>query len=172
MSNTNTPKPGDRCKCGKLRSEHYNTYGGTYCVDDSRDERQFELASPVPDKAAHTPGPWTFEIDERPNGIDDCIIVHEGVPIATVRGTNDMELTDNDDAEVVRIEMECIANAELIAKAPDTARERDELAREVERLKKALTKVKTHAHANGWPKLVEFINEVLSREATEEKTEE
>lgn len=63
----------------------------------------------------HYPSPWTFM--EEPDGKGETIIEHKGCAIATVRGTDDMSCIDEEDEP--NIAKECIANAKLIAAAPD-----------------------------------------------------
>lgn len=46
----------------------------------------------------HTPGPWIFSEEESAiDGEEDILIEHEGFPLATVRGTNDMSCIDEED---------------------------------------------------------------------------
>lgn len=66
-------------------------------------------------KQIHYPSPWEFE--EEPNGQDFVTIQHEGCAICEVRGTDDMSCVEEDEVEDVRLQ--CIANAKLIAAAPD-----------------------------------------------------
>lgn len=69
-------------------------------------------------KEKHTPGPWN--IDENFAAFDGeefMSIEYQGCPICTVRGTNDMACIEDDEQE--KIAEECMANAKLIAAAPE-----------------------------------------------------
>lgn len=71
------------------------------------------------EKMKHTPGPWKIsDLNVDVDGEEDILIEHEGFPLCAVRGTNDMSCIDDDD-EIERINNEVIANANLIATAPD-----------------------------------------------------
>jgi len=69
----------------------------------------------------HTPGPWeindTLNLLEEDYDGQDIIISKEACPIATVRGTNDMSCIDDEDE--YKITEEVLANANLIAVAPE-----------------------------------------------------
>jgi hypothetical protein len=68
-------------------------------------------------KTEHTPAPWTIsETFGAIDGEDDISIEHEGFPLATVRGTNDMSCMEDD--EIPETNRMVIANARLIAAAP------------------------------------------------------
>lgn len=70
-------------------------------------------------KLPHTPGPWTIsELNDAIDGEEDILIEHEGFPLCTVRGTNDMSCFD-DDEQIEETNTMVIANAKLIASAPD-----------------------------------------------------
>ena len=70
-------------------------------------------------KTSHTPAPWTFQnFDDALNdGRDFITIEHEGCPLCEVRGTDDMSCIEEEDEPVIAAEM--LANAKLIAAAPD-----------------------------------------------------
>ena len=63
----------------------------------------------------HTPGPWTFE--DEPKGQNIVTIKYREMPLATVRGTDDMSCIEED--EEPEIALECVANAKLISAAPE-----------------------------------------------------
>jgi len=66
----------------------------------------------------HTPGPWVIsELNDAIDGEENIMIEHEGFPLCEVRGTNDMPWIDEDDISTINSEV--IANAKLIAAAPD-----------------------------------------------------
>jgi hypothetical protein len=65
----------------------------------------------------HTPAPWTLSEACAIDGEEDILIEHQGFPICTVRGTNDMSCIDEED--ISKINQEVIATANLIAAAPD-----------------------------------------------------
>jgi hypothetical protein len=70
-------------------------------------------------KTEHTPAPWIIsELNGAIDGEEDILIEHEGFPLATVRGTNDMSCFD-DDEQIEETNRMVIANARLIAAAPD-----------------------------------------------------
>lgn len=69
-------------------------------------------------EAKHTPGPWIIsELNDAIDGEENILIEHEGFPLAEVRGSNDMSCIDEDDLSTINTEV--IANAKLIAAAPD-----------------------------------------------------
>lgn len=66
----------------------------------------------------HTPGPWQISDDAILDGEEDITIeTEDGIVICTVRGSNDMICADEDD--LPQINQEVIANARLIAAAPE-----------------------------------------------------
>lgn len=82
---------------------------------------------PTP-KPAHTPGPWKVGIrgplaDERDRLFSHADVIKGGIRIARVAGIGDEE---------------CAANAALIAAAPETKAQRDELLEACKGLVKAL----------------------------------
>jgi hypothetical protein len=66
--------------------------------------------------AKHTPGPWEAGAGEN-DGRDFITIEHDGCPLCQVRGTNDMSCIEEDEEPEIAAEM--VANARLIAAAPD-----------------------------------------------------
>jgi hypothetical protein len=69
-------------------------------------------------KAEHTPGPWELDTLNCPiDGEQDITIEHQGCPICTIRGSNDMSCIEEDELE--KINEEVIANACLVSAAPE-----------------------------------------------------
>ena len=67
-------------------------------------------------KATHIPAPWEASTGDN-DGRDLIIIEHEGFPICSVRGTDDMSCIHQDDEP--RIAAEMVATARLICSAPE-----------------------------------------------------
>jgi hypothetical protein len=68
----------------------------------------------------HTRGPWTIsETFDALDGEEDISIEHEGFPLCTVRGTNDYSCIEPEEFDEKDLNGEVIANAKLIAAAPD-----------------------------------------------------
>ncbi len=65
----------------------------------------------------HTPGPWTISKISPLTGEQDMSVEFDGCPVCTVRGTNDMSCIDEEDESQIKVE--CLANARLIAAAPE-----------------------------------------------------
>lgn len=81
------------------------------------------------EKPQHTPGPWEASTGEN-DGRDFITIEHDGFPLCEVRGTNDMSCIDEEQEPYIADEM--VANAKLIAAAPDLLEACIEFVRKVE----------------------------------------
>lgn len=80
----------------------------------------------------NTPTPWTIsELNDAIDGEEDILIEHEGFPILTVRGSNDMSCIEDDELESTN--QMVIDNAELIVKAVNAFSETQELLKDIRR---------------------------------------
>lgn len=70
--------------------------------------------------ATHTSGPWHVEPLQTTNGADIAICApNNGYVVAVIQHDPDIQTSDNPDGESVKFHPSDIANAQLIAAAPD-----------------------------------------------------